>query len=60
MDGELMDNASILALIITFGFYLAWKVGIRMGQKEGVEGTLMQLEDQKLIRIDDKGEIKPY
>jgi len=55
-----MDNASILALIITFGFYLAWKVGIRMGQKEGVEGTLMQLEDQKLIRIDDKGEIKKY
>jgi hypothetical protein len=60
MDGELMDNASILALIITFGFYLAWKVGRSMGQKEGVEGTLMQLEDEKIIRIDDKGEIKKY
>lgn len=55
-----MDNASILALIITFGFYLAWKVGRSMGQKEGVEGTLMQLEDEKIIRIDDKGEIKKY
>ena len=55
-----MDDASILGLIVTFGFYLAFKVGIRLGQKEGVEGTLMQLEDQKLIRIDDKGEIKKY
>ena len=55
-----MDDASILGLIVTFGFYIAWKVGIRMGQKEGVEGTLMQLEDKKLIRIDDKGDIKPY
>jgi len=55
-----MDDASILGLIVTFGFYIAWKVGIRIGQKEGVEGTLMQLEDQKLIRIDEKGDIKPY
>ena len=41
-----MDDASILGLIVTFGFYIAWKVGIRIGQKEGVEGTLMRLEDE--------------
>jgi len=55
-----MDDASILGLIVTFGFYIAWKVGIRIGQKEGVEGTLMKLEDEKIIRINDNGDIKPY
>lgn len=55
-----MSDASILGLIVTFGFYLAWKMGIKTGRRDGVSGTLEQLEEQKIIRIDEKGDIKPY
>jgi len=54
-----MNDASILGLIVTIGFYVAYMVGMRTGRKDGVAGALEQLEEQKIISIDEKGDIKP-
>jgi len=54
-----MNDASILGLIVTIGFYVAYMVGMRIGRKDGVTGALEQLEEQKIIHIDKKGEISP-
>ena len=54
-----MNDASILGLIVTIGFYVAYMVGMRTGRKDGVAGALEKLEEQKIIFIDEKGDIKP-
>jgi len=59
MVGEVMNDATLLALITTIGFYLSWRIGFKIGVLDGVEKTLEKLEKDKIITIDDKGEIKP-